>query len=176
MTVRNRRSDSIILIESQQFMKGLWEKYFRKNKEEINSMDPQFHTQIRYVNMKPSEALSNFIQDHIRTLQERISVHPNKYSVNITVKANAKNAEAKITSFEVDGTFCIARRANLRASEKMSDVHQAITAVSKSLEKQIRRLTEKLERSRKTIGKSLKPIKKFKSEAFSEWEESQPPV
>jgi ribosomal subunit interface protein len=150
-----------------------WGNNTGHHNQEIKSMYQKFHTQIKYVNMKSSAALDVFIQDHIRSLLDRISVHPNKYSIDFTVKANAKSAENKITSFEVDGTFRVARRANLRASEKMRDVHEAVAAVSKSLEKQIRRLSEKLERSRKTMGKTLKPVKNFKSEAFAETEESQ---
>jgi ribosomal subunit interface protein len=130
-------------------------------------MKQQFETQIKYVNVKPSAALNSFIQDHLHTLLDRIYVHPNKYAVSLTVKANAKKSQAKITSFEVDGTFRIARHANLRASEKMTDVHNAITTVVAALEKQIRRFSEKKERSRKTIGKSLKPVKEFKSESFA---------
>lgn len=134
-------------------------------------MNEQINTEIKYVNVEPSTALDEFVQEHIKSLRDRIFLHQTKYSVDITIKADAKNTEGKITSFEVDGTFYIARRADLRAVEKMSDVHQAVIAVIKSLEKQIHRLTEKQERSRKTIGKSLKSVREFKAEVFAEAEE-----
>lgn len=134
-------------------------------------MDEPINTEIKYVNVEPSAALDEFVQEHIKSLHHRIYLHQTKYAVGITIKADAKNAEGKIISFEVDGTFRIARRADLRAVEKMSDVHQAVTAVIKSLEKQIHRLTEKQERSRKTIGKSLKSVREFKAEVFAEVED-----
>jgi ribosome-associated translation inhibitor RaiA len=148
---------------------------FQMHDKEIKSMDQQdqqIETQIRYVNVEPSAALDRFIQNHMQTLLERVSVHPKKYSLSMTIKANAKNAQGKIKSFEVDGTFKIARRANLRAAEKMGNVQKAVVSVIKSLEKQIRRLSEKKERSRKTIGKSLKSVRNFKSKAFSDSMES----
>lgn len=131
-------------------------------------MKKDAHPQISYVHVESSPALTAFIEDQMSGLLERVAAHDRKYSISMIIKADAKNKDAKITSFEVDGTMTVSHHANLRAVEKMSDVNKAVAAVVKSLEKQIRRLTEKQEHSRKTIDKTHTSVADFKAEAFSQ--------
>lgn len=111
-----------------------------------------------------SDQLNTYIQKQCAGLMTRLKAHPNKYKLALTVRPEAKNKEGKTKLFNVKGVIKVARSADLRASRKDANPKAAIDDVVRALETQIRRITEKKERSRKTVGKSLKPIKEYKYE------------
>jgi ribosome-associated translation inhibitor RaiA len=111
-----------------------------------------------------SDQLNKYIQTQCSGLMNRLKAHPNKYKLALTVRPEAKNKEGKVKSFTVKGVIKIARASDIRAAKKDANPKVAVDDVIKALEKQIRRSTEKKERSRKTLGKTLKPIKEYKYE------------
>lgn len=119
---------------------------------------------MKYIDVDSSKALDAYVREQCSSLVERISSHPNKYKLRMSVRPEARNKDGKIKSFHVEGIIVIPRKSDLRASKKGGDVKKAIESVVASLEKQVRRQTEKQERSRKTVGRSLKPVREFKWE------------
>jgi ribosomal subunit interface protein len=119
---------------------------------------------MKYVHIDSSEALNEFVKKQCHALTERISAHPRKYKLKMSVKPESRNKDGQVKSFQVEGSIDINKRKELRASKKGSDIKKVVEQVVQSLEKQMRRHTEKTERSRKTLGKSLKPIREFKWE------------
>jgi ribosome-associated translation inhibitor RaiA len=116
---------------------------------------------MRYVGISRSEALDDYVRKQSNGLLQRISVRPNKYKLKFRVSPEARKSDGSIYSFSVEGVVTITGRKELRAKAKDADAKKAIDKVIKALEGKVRRETEKTERSRKTVGKSLKPVKEY---------------
>ncbi len=114
---------------------------------------------MKYINVKPSPALDSFVRKQCSSLAQRLESHPNKYKISLSIKANSKNTEGRVTTYEVIGAIKIARQGQLRVSKKGHDPKKLVSSVVDALNKQLRRQTEKQERSRKTLGRSLKPVR-----------------
>ncbi len=80
------------------------------------------------------------------------------------MKATSRHPDGSVKSFEVVGTIAIKRKGELRVSKKHADPEKAVLLTIDALEKQVRRWSEKRERSRATLGKSLKSVRSFKME------------
>lgn len=119
---------------------------------------------LKYVGVEKSEALDAYVRKHCNGLLRRISVHPSKYKLKFCIRPEARKIDHSISSFSVEGAIVITGRTELRAKAKAKDVKVAIDKVIKNLEVKVRRDTEKRERSRKTIGKSLKPVTEYRWE------------
>jgi ribosomal subunit interface protein len=117
---------------------------------------------MKFVNLDTSDAINQYVREKCSTLSSRIAVQPNRYKMKMTVRPDAKLKTGKIKTFHVTGAIKVARSAELRASTKHSNIRKAIDKVITSLEKQVRRSTEKKERSRSTVGKSMKPVRNYK--------------
>lgn len=116
---------------------------------------------VKFVGLPNSKALDKYVRSHCNGLLKRIAAHPQKYQIKFSIKPEAKNQEAQVSSFKVDGSVTIVGRKSLRASAKGPDVKKMVDQVIEALETKIRRETEKRERSRKTVGQSLQPVKEY---------------
>ena len=116
---------------------------------------------MKYVNLKASEALDAFVQKQCSSLARRVGSHPNKYKISLSVKANARNPDGIVISYEVIGIVKVARQSHLSVKKKGKDVKKTISDVIDALSKQLRRKTEKKERSRRTLGQTLKPVRHY---------------
>lgn len=114
-----------------------------------------------------SQSLDAFIQKKCTSLSKRLKAHPNKYRISVLVEGESKKPSGLVNSFKVTGLIKIARQGDLRVRKTGSDVKKTVAAVIEALETQIRRTTEKKERSRKTLGHSLKPVRSLKWEMNS---------
>ncbi len=122
---------------------------------------------MKFVNMDNSKALDQFVQKQCAALAKRMESRPNKYKISLTVEASSRTPEGVANMYKATGVIKVSRQADIRASKSNRDVKQALIDVVAALEKQIRRQTEKQERSRKTLGKSLKPVRHMKWEIQS---------
>lgn len=119
---------------------------------------------MKFVKVDASESLDAFAQEHSRTLLKRLDAHNGKYKFKMTMKPGARRKDGQVKNFEVVGVIAIRGSGELRANKTDADPKKAVLSVVTALEKQIRRWTEKRERSRSTVGKSLKPVRAFKME------------
>ncbi|MBK9041570.1 MAG: HPF/RaiA family ribosome-associated protein [Bdellovibrionales bacterium] len=117
---------------------------------------------MKFIDSPASQALDLFVQKHAGTLVRRISKSHGRYKVSFLLRPIARKRDASVKVFKFVGNITIRGGGQLRAEEKASDPRDAALKVIRSLEKQLRRLTEKQERSRKTVGKSLKPIRELR--------------
>jgi len=119
---------------------------------------------MKYVNVDSSKALDSFVQKHSRSLIRRVEQSNGRYNLSMSVRPVGRTPDQKVKSFEVSGVLSIQGVQNIRAAKKHKDPQVAVLAVVEALEKQIRRVTEKKERSRKTMGQSLKTVREVKWE------------
>lgn len=122
---------------------------------------------MKFENVDKSEALDGYVQEHANSLLKRLNARGNRYKIKMIVKSSGRTEEAKIKEFVVIGTITVVGQKQLRASKKHKNPQDAVLLVIGALEKQLRRLTEKKERSRSTMGKTLKPVNKYKWEVTS---------
>lgn len=118
---------------------------------------------MKYVKIKPSKTLNAYIQRHSQSLLRRMSKSDGRYKLSMSIQP-VSTREHFVKTYVVKGDIAIRGQTHLRASKKSADPEEAVLAVVEALEKQLRRLTEKEESSRKTIGRSLKPVREFKWE------------
>lgn len=113
---------------------------------------------MKFVKLDSSEAVDVFLNDQCQAIARRISAHPERYHFDISVRPEARK-DGKVTSFVVDAVINIARQGSLRVHKHGADLRSAVAEAIDSLETQLRRYTEKRERSRKTFGRSLKSVR-----------------
>lgn len=82
------------------------------------------------------------------------------------MKSLAKKKDGTIKAFEFVAVLKIKNAGELRISKKSLEPKTAVVEAVRALEKQVRRFSEKRERSRTTVGTSLKPVREFKMEVF----------
>lgn len=115
---------------------------------------------MRYINMDHSNNLNQYMEEQSQSLRQRLSTYPGKYNLDLRVNPEQRR-DGLITLFKVEGVIHIAGRKDLRASKTDANVKKATAQVIDALEKQMRRLSRKEERSRYTIGRSLTPVRDF---------------
>lgn len=126
---------------------------------------------MKFVGIPTSKALDTYVRRQCHALLKRVSARPNKYRLKFRIQPVAKNFEGTISHFQVDGVMTITGRKSLRASGQDTNIKRVVDHVIESLEKQVRRETEKRERSRKTLGRSMQLIREFNWEfAFDQKE------
>lgn len=123
---------------------------------------------MKFEKVDKSEALDAYVQEHASSLLNRLNARGNKYKIKMTVKPYTLSKESKIKEFVVSGVISVVGKKQLRAIKKHKSPQEAVLLVISALEKQLRRLTEKKERSRSTMGKTLKPVNKYKWELTSQ--------
>jgi ribosome-associated translation inhibitor RaiA len=119
---------------------------------------------VKYIDIDSSISFDLFTKKKSQVILDRLDKNGERYKLLLSMKAISKDAQGKIKLFEVKGSIKIKNRGILLASNKNKDPKKAVSSVTDSLEKQIRRWSEKTERSRKTMGKSLKTVRDFKLE------------
>jgi ribosomal subunit interface protein len=123
---------------------------------------------MKFVKMEISQALNNHVHEKCSTLRRRFDNRREKYKITMKLEPNAKNPESRVTSFKVTGVVQVSGKPPIRVSKIEKDAKKGVNMVVETLEKKIRRLTEKQERSRKTFGKTLKPVRALKWELNSQ--------
>lgn len=119
---------------------------------------------MKYINVDQSISFDTFTKNKSKSIIDRLDKNGERYKMNISVKSYSKDSQEKTNIFEVNGSIKINKRGILIAKNKNKNPHLAVSKVLESLEKQIRRWTEKTERSRKSMGRSLKSVRDFKLE------------
>lgn len=119
---------------------------------------------MKFIDSPTSKAFDAYVQKHTSTLARRISKSHGRYKVSFSLRPVARKSDGSVKFFKFVGKISIRGGGQIRAEEKAPNPKDAALNVIRSLEKQLRRLTEKAERSRKTVGKSLKPIRELKWE------------
>lgn len=122
---------------------------------------------MKFLNMDISPALNNHVHEKCSTLRRRFDNRRQKYKLSMKIEPNAKNSESKVTSFRVTGVVHVFGKEPVRVTKIDKDPKKGVNIVVDTLEKKIRRMTEKQERSRKTFGKTLKPVRALKWELSS---------
>ena len=125
---------------------------------------------MEYIDSPASRAFDAYVQRHASTLVRRISKSHGRYKVSFSLRPVARKSDGSVKSFKFVGKISIRGGGQIRAEEKAANPKDAALNVIRSLEKQLRRQTEKMERSRKTVGRSLKPIRELKWEIAGEAE------
>ncbi len=119
---------------------------------------------MKFINLDASSSLEAFGQKQARSLLKRIDASNERYRFKMTIKPDSRNPDGSVKLFEVVGVIKIKGRGELRAAKQNKDAKIAVQDVVSTLEKQIRRFSEKTERSRSTMGKSLRSVREFKIE------------
>jgi ribosome-associated translation inhibitor RaiA len=119
---------------------------------------------MKYIDIDSSISFDLFTKKQSQTIINRLDKNGERYKLLLGMKAISKDSQGKIKMFEVKGSIQIRGRGLLMATNKNTNPKKAVSTVIDSLEKQIRRWSEKTERSRKTIGKSLQSVRDFKME------------
>ncbi len=117
---------------------------------------------MKFVGIDLSKSLDSYVQKHARSLLKRMDGKGGRYALKLSMKSVARKNDTKVKSFEVTGSIAVAGLTEMRAQKKASSPKKAVSSVLSALEKQLRRHTEKRERSRATMGKTLKPVNEFK--------------
>ncbi len=119
---------------------------------------------MKFINLDGSSSLEAFGQKQAKSLMKRIDARHEQYRFKMSIKPHARKPDGSVKLYEVVGTVKIKGRGELRAAKRNRDAKLAVHAVVSVLEKQLRRHSEKSERSRSTIGKSLRSVREFKIE------------
>lgn len=118
--------------------------------------------QIKFINFDKSPALETFVKSHLGALKRRLKtkkVDLAKIKVSLRLDAKApmgqlKNSQATIQA-RVPGI-----PKSFVASQKDANLRVAVKEASVAITKMVRRETEKKERSRKTMGKTMRRVRR----------------
>lgn len=119
---------------------------------------------MKFINIDASQALDAFVDKKSKNLLKRVEAYHDRYKFSMNIKPRSRKKDGSVKTFSVVGVVKIKSVSDIRAEFESTDPKLAVKKVIDSLEKQIRRHTEKSERSRSTLGRSLKPIRQFKFE------------
>ena len=122
---------------------------------------------MKYVHLEPSAALDQFVQNKLNTLTKRLHAHPRRYKFSLKLEVTSRKPTGVANNFRVTGAVKVLNGKNLLVIRKGVDAKKLISQVIENLEKQVRRDSEKRERSRKTFGKSLRKVRSMKWEMSS---------
>jgi ribosome-associated translation inhibitor RaiA len=140
---------------SQRLKKSLEKEKNKTQTSLINSIV------INQLGIKNTITLDSFVKKQSTSLLRRISSKPEKYKLKFKLSPNARKRDGTISSFEAEAKLSITGVKEIVIKTKNKDPKTAIEIAFKKLEAKIQRETEKVERSRKTAGKSLKPVKEL---------------
>lgn len=119
---------------------------------------------MKFTNIDASQSLDAFVDKKSKALLKRVGAYHDRYKFSMNIKPTSRKKDGSVKTFSVVGVVKIKSVSDLRAEFESADPKLAVKKVIESLEKQIRRHTEKSERSRTTLGRSLIPIRQFKLE------------
>lgn len=111
-----------------------------------------------------SLAFETFVDQKSRTLRRRIKSYKDRYRLKLELSTMARKNDRFVKMFVATGILRLKGIKDLVAKAKSKDPHVAMKTVIDRLETQVRRYTEKVERSRSTVGRTLHPVRQFKYE------------
>ncbi|MGE3681120.1 MAG: HPF/RaiA family ribosome-associated protein [Bdellovibrionales bacterium] len=117
-----------------------------------------------YMHIELSPTLSDFVEKRLQTLVRRYRDWGDGLIIRLHVDLVNRKASGAPRLFEVMAEVIRPKSKPLVVRKRNKDLRQAVTAGVESLEKLVRRESEKRERSRKTVGRSLKSVQQARWE------------
>lgn len=119
---------------------------------------------MKFTNIDVSRSLDAFVDKKAKALLKRVSAYHDRYKFSMNITPASRKGDGSVKTFYVVGVLKLKSISEMRSKVESSDPQLAVKKVIENLEKQIRRHSEKSERSRSTLGRTLKPIRQFKFE------------
>lgn len=118
---------------------------------------------IQFPDFSDTAAIHEYIQKRLRTLHRRLDVRYQNPILTLRGRVLDRRADGTPRTFRAEISIKIPRsKTPLFAQKVGTDFRTALSDAVAAMEKILRRDSEKRERSRKTIGKSLYPVSRVK--------------
>lgn len=112
-----------------------------------------------YHHIQVSPALNAFIEKKLHTLMRRFHMWNDAMRIKIHIDRENRRKTGSAKVFSVTATLIRPRAKTLVATKQGSDVRKIVSAAIEALETMARRDAKMREHSRKTLGRSRKPVK-----------------
>lgn len=121
---------------------------------------------IQFPDFSNTTAIDRYIERRLKTLQRRLDARYENSTITLRGSVLGRKSDGKPKSFEAELLIKVSKaRKPFVAKKKNSDFRAALSDAADAMETILRRDSEKSERSRKTLGKSLYPVRKVKRNA-----------
>lgn len=121
---------------------------------------------IQFPDFSNTAAIDKYIEKRLRTLQKRLDARYDNPVLTLRGAVLNRKPDGKPKTFEAELLVKVPKsKAPFIAKKKNTDFRSALSDAADAMEAMLRRDSEKLERSRKTVGKSLYPVRKVKRTA-----------
>lgn len=117
----------------------------------------------QFTDFESTPAIYEFMEKRFQTIKKRIDARFHHSKVFLRGSVLARTPQGKAKKFLAELSVKVPRsKAPYIVKKSKDDFHAALSEAVQAMEKLLRRDSEKMERSRKTVGKSLKSVRKVK--------------
>lgn len=121
---------------------------------------------IQFPDFSNTASIDNYIERRLKTLQRRLDARFESPTITLRGSVLGRKSDGKPKSFEAELLVKVPKsKTPFVAKKRSSDFRSALSDAADAMETILRRDSEKSERSRKTLGKSLYPVRKVKRNA-----------
>lgn len=121
---------------------------------------------IQFPDFSNTSALDSYIEKRLKTLHKRLDARFKDPKVSLRGAVLGRAADGRPKEFMAELIVKLPKsKKPFVAKKKGPDFRTALSEAADAMEKIIRRDSEKSERSRKTLGKSLYSVRKIKRQA-----------
>lgn len=118
---------------------------------------------IQFPDFSNTSALDKYMEKHLRSLQTRLEARYNNPVITLRGAVMGRTPDRKPKKFQAEILVKVPRsKAPFVVKKTAEDFRSALALAVDAMETMIRRESEKAERSRKTVGKSLYPVRRIK--------------
>lgn len=121
---------------------------------------------IQFPDFSNTSALDSYIEKRLKTLHKRLDARFQNPKISLRGAVTGRASDGRPKEFMAELMVKLPKSKKPFITKKKSiDFRTALTEAADAMEAIIRRDSEKAERSRKTVGKSLFPVRKVKRQA-----------
>lgn len=118
------------------------------------------HLFIQFPDFSNTAAIDKYIEKRLRSLQKRLDARYVNPVLTLRGSVSGRGPDGKPKKFEAEILVKVPRvKTPFVVKKKNTDFRSALSDAADAMEKVLRRDSEKLERSRKTMGRTLKPVR-----------------
>lgn len=124
------------------------------------------HLFIQFPDFSNTAAIDKYIEKRLRTLQKRLDARYRNPTITLRGAVMGRRPDGKPKAYIAEILVKVPKsKTPFVAKKKNSDFRSALSEAADAMEAILRRDSEKTERSRKTLSKSLYPVREIKRTA-----------
>lgn len=124
------------------------------------------HLFIQFPDFSNTAAIDKLIEKRLRSLHTRLEARYENAVITLRGSVVNRKPDGQPKAFEAELRVKIpSSKAPFITKKKNADFRTALNSAAEAMEAMVRRESEKAKRGRKTLGKSLYPVRKIKQDA-----------